>query len=59
MQKELTMTYDAYNENPALRPTVLVHEVLKNVYRPTPRSMPSARPDATDERLARETPRAA
>jgi hypothetical protein len=53
------MTYDAYNENPALRPTVLVHEVLKNVYRPTPRSMPTTRPDATGERIARETPRAA
>jgi hypothetical protein len=59
MQREPTMTYDAYNENPALRPTVLVHEVLKNVYRPTPRSMPTTRPDATGERIARETPRAA
>ena len=53
------MTYDAYMENPALRPTVLVHEVLKNVYRPDVRALPPNRLDATEDRVARETPRAA
>jgi hypothetical protein len=53
------MTPDAYMKNPALRPTVLVHEVLKNVYRPEARALPPARPDATDDRIARATPRAA
>jgi hypothetical protein len=50
---------DAYIDNPALRPTVLVHEVMKTVYRPDSRVLPTARPDATDRRIARETPRAA
>ena len=48
-----------YNQNPALRPTVLIHDVMKTVYRPTPRELPQNRPDATDIRVARETPRAA
>ena len=46
-----------YTQNPALRPTVLVHEVLKNVYRPS--ELPPSRPDATDSNVARETSRAA
>jgi hypothetical protein len=55
------MTTDTYNLNPALRPTVLVHEVMKTTYAyaSTLREMPAARPDATETRLARETPRAA
>ena len=48
------MSITDYRQNPALRPTVLVHEVLKNVYRP---SEPSARQEAPAP--ARETPRAA
>lgn len=53
------MPIEKYLEHPALRPTILVHEVLKNVYRPSTREMPAARPDATDDGVARETPRAA
>ena len=45
-----------YTQNPALRPTVLVQAALKNVYRP---ELPPARPDATEQDVARETPRAA
>jgi hypothetical protein len=48
-----------YILNPALRPTVLIGEVMKTIYRPTPRDLPQTRPDATDIRVARETPRAA
>jgi len=47
-----------YSENPALRPTVLVNEVLKNVYRPS-REMSQIRPSATETPVARETDRAA
>jgi hypothetical protein len=53
------MPIEEYTQNPALRPTILVHEVLKNVYRPTPRDLPSTRPDANENRVARGTPRAA
>jgi len=53
------MTTNTYTDNPALRPTVLVNEVMKTVYRPTtPREAPPVRPDATD-RIARATTRAA
>lgn len=52
------MSNSDYTKNPALRPTILVQEALKNVYR-SPRELPPARPDATDIRIARETPRAA
>ena len=48
-----------YSQNPALRPTVLVHEVMKTTYRPTPRDLPPSRPNATDSHVARETNRAA
>jgi hypothetical protein len=48
-----------YTLNPALRPTVLVQEVTKTVYRPTPRDLPPIRPNATDACVARETIRAA
>jgi len=52
------MPDDTYLQNPALRPTILVHDVLRNVYRP------SMQVDAGAERTtsapsARETPRAA
>lgn len=52
------MPEDTYLQNPALRPTILVHDVLRNVYRP------SMQRDAAAERkssapAARETPRAA
>ena len=53
------MPNDAYNQNPALRPTVLAHEVLENKYVPSLRALPPARPDASEDRIARETPRAA
>jgi beta-lactamase class A len=53
------MPIEQYLQNPALRPTVLVQEVLKNVYRPSPREMPPASPDATENRIARGAPRAA
>jgi hypothetical protein len=53
------MPTEPYIQNPALRPTILVHEVLKNVYRPTPRDLPPARPDAIESQIARGTPRAA
>ena len=53
------MPIDAYEQNPALRPTVLVHEVLKNVYIPSLRALPPNRPSASESTVARETPRAA
>jgi hypothetical protein len=53
------MTNDAYIDNPALRPTVLVHALMKNVYRAESRVVPTERPDAMEKRIARETPRAA
>jgi hypothetical protein len=56
-RRKNTMPIANYTQNPALRPTVLVHEVLKNVYRPS--ELPPARPDATDSNVARETSRAA
>ncbi|MGH7678846.1 MAG: hypothetical protein ACRENU_10295 [Gemmatimonadaceae bacterium] len=59
MQKETDMTPDVYMKNPALRPTVLVHEVLENVYRPECCALPPTRQDATAEPVARATPRAA
>jgi hypothetical protein len=46
-----------YDQNPALRPTILIQEI-KDVYRPS-RELPPARPDAPEPRVARETPRAA
>jgi hypothetical protein len=52
------MPEDIYLQNPALRPTILVHDVLKNVYRPTmPRDAGAER--KTGAPSARETPRAA
>lgn len=47
----------AYTKYPALRPTVLVHDALKNVYRPT--EPLSALPVAAENPVTRETPRAA
>jgi hypothetical protein len=47
-----------YDQNPALRPTILIQQVKQDVYRPS-RELPPARPDATETRFARETPRAA
>jgi hypothetical protein len=53
------MPPNTYSQNPALRPTVLIQEVMKTVYRPTIARDVPARPDATDHVVARETPRAA
>lgn len=47
-----------YDENPALRPTILIQAIKQDVYRAS-RELPPARPDATEIRVARETPRAA
>ena len=47
-----------YDQNPALRPTTLIQAIKQDVYRAA-RDLPPARPDATDDRVARETPRAA
>jgi hypothetical protein len=56
-QKEIHMPIETYNNNPALRPTVLARDVLKNVYRP---SGPVAVPSQSNEKeTARETNRAA
>jgi hypothetical protein len=52
------MPIETYTQNPALRPTVLARDVMKNVYRPS-RDLPQVRPDATENGIARETPRAA
>lgn len=49
------MPIDAYEQNPALRPTVLVHEVMKNVYIPSLRALPPNRPSATESTVVRET----
>lgn len=53
------MPPNAYSQNPALRPTVLIDEVMKTVYRPTATREQPARPDATENTIARETSRAA
>ncbi|MGH7637010.1 MAG: hypothetical protein ACREOK_05110 [Gemmatimonadaceae bacterium] len=47
-----------YDENPALRPTILIQAIKQDVYRSS-RDLPPARPNATGDRAARETPRAA
>ena len=59
------MKSNIYEDNPALRPTVLVTAVKETVYRPstpmrpiTPRSVPPVRQDATSP-VARMTTRAA
>jgi hypothetical protein len=57
------MATNAYNQNPALRPTVLVSTVMTKVDRPaprptTPREVPQVRQDATAP-VARTTTRAA
>jgi hypothetical protein len=49
-----------YTENPALKPTVMIHALMKNVYRPSEaRELPQNRSEATDDTVARETSRAA
>ena len=53
------MPDDIYLQNPALRPTVLVHDVLKNVYRPTLQRDAAAGDRQSGSPMARETPRAA
>lgn len=57
----MMMTNTTYTEHPALKPTVLLRDLMKNVYRPSGSSveMSAARPDATSQRIARETNRAA
>jgi len=57
MMQETPMQPIDYTKNPALRPTILVNEVLNKVYRPS-REIPQIRPEATP-RVARETDRAA
>ena len=52
------MPDDIYLQNPALRPTVLVHDVLENVYRPTLAKELSGQRQSRLP-VARETPRAA
>jgi hypothetical protein len=52
------MPDDIYLQNPALRPTILVHDVLKNVYRPT-MTRDAGAERTTGAPSARETPRAA
>lgn len=53
------MPIETYTKNPALRPTVLARDVLKNVYRPSgPVAVQkNSRDDSGSE--AREHPRAA
>ena len=54
------MTDNTYTQNPALKPTVLLRDLMKNVYRPSGSvEQPPSRPDATPMRIARETNRAA
>ena len=49
-----------YFQNPSLKPTVLLRDLMKNVYRPSGSlEKPQNRPDAKDTRIARETVRAA
>lgn len=57
----MTMTpITAYTEHPALKPTVLLRDLMKNVYRPSAsHEAPPPRPDATEPGIARETGRAA
>ena len=53
------MPIETYTNNPALRPTVLARDVLKNIYRPSgPVAVVPPRSD-TNEPTARETNRAA
>jgi hypothetical protein len=47
-----------YNQNPALRPTVLARDVPEKVYRPS-RELLAARPDASENQVVRDEPRAA
>lgn len=60
MQRDMTMTtLNIYTQNPALKPTVLLRDLMKNVYRPSGSTeLPTSRPNAT-ETIARETVRAA
>jgi hypothetical protein len=54
-----TMNLNTYSQNPALKPTVLLRDLMKNVYRPSGSiERPPARPDAI-EKIARDTVRAA
>ena len=49
-----------YTQNPSLKPTVLLRDLMKNVYRPSGSTKePQARPAAIESRIARETVRAA
>jgi hypothetical protein len=51
-------TMPTYDQNPALRPTILIQAIKQDVYRSS-RELPPARPEAAESRVARETPRAA
>lgn len=57
-KEQTTMPDDIYLQNPALRPTVIVHDVLRNVYRPTLQREPAGERQSGSP-MARETPRAA
>ena len=54
------MPIETYTNNPALRPTVLARDVLKNVYRPSgPVQVPPQLQHSTERATTRETNRAA
>jgi hypothetical protein len=53
------MPIETYTKNPALRPTVLARDVLKNVYRPSGPVLVQADSQQSRESVSRESNRAA
>ena len=54
------MPIETYDNNPALRPTVLARDVLKNVYRPSgPVQVQPQSQHSNEQATVRETSRAA
>jgi hypothetical protein len=53
------MPNDKLMQHPALKPTILVQDVLENVYRPTPQDGEKAQSPAVSQSLSRERNRAA
>ena len=53
------MPIETYTKNPALRPTVLARDVLRNVYRPSGPVRVQNADEQADQTGARETNRAA
>jgi hypothetical protein len=53
------MPNDKLMQHPALKPTILVQDVLENVYRPTPQDGEKAQSPAASQSLSRERNRAA